>query len=98
MYNDQPCDACDYFDPVLRGKQGKLTETSWGWCAKKSVYPYKEGPGQKFPVGVMRVASADELAKPVIVQVNQVMSHCKDYKSRKTKQSKASLLQLLKNT
>ena len=45
MYNDKPCDTCDHYDPVLKGKQGKLVNTVWGWCAERSVYPHTEGPG-----------------------------------------------------
>lgn len=96
MYNDKPCTSCDYFDPILKGKQSKRVETVWGWCAKKSVYPYQEGPGQKFPEGVTRL-SEPGLAKPVIVKVGQVIEHCRDFKARRVKQSKIALLEAMKN-
>lgn len=97
MYNDKPCDTCDHYDPVLKGKQGKLVNTVWGWCAERSVYPHTEGPGQQFPAGVKRVAAPSDLAIPVIVKVGEVVAHCKTYKARKVKQSKAALLQVMKN-
>ena len=62
--NDKPCGECQHFDVIIRGKR----ETKHGWCAKKSKYPAKEGPGQVFPEGVERVGNG-ELAQPVIVGV-----------------------------
>jgi hypothetical protein len=70
--NDTPCGRCAFYDPLL-GSGGKDTEM--GWCAKRSVYPFQEGPGQVFPLGVERVASK-ALAKPFIVKKGQVVSAC----------------------
>jgi hypothetical protein len=97
MANTRPCDECENFDPVLRGvtAQGKTRETPWGWCAKKSVYPANEGPGQRFPEGVKR-AAADVLAEPVIVKRGQVVSNCPDFQKRAPRPSKMDLLKQLK--
>jgi hypothetical protein len=104
MLNDKPCDTCDHFDVVLRGNSGKKVkgklvsgtrETDWGWCAKKSVYPHTEGPGQRFPLEVKRVDKPEDLAKPVIVRKGQVAEHCTHFTSKKIKPSKAELLKTL---
>lgn len=91
MYNNKACDTCEYFDPVLKGKHGKTVETIWGWCAKKSLYPTKEGQGQIFPPGVKR-ANEGEMPKPVIIRKGQVVSNCTLYQVRKTKPSKKDLV------
>jgi len=70
--NTIPCGRCAYYDPLV-GPRGK--DTKRGWCAKKSKYRAKEGPGQLFPPGVDRVA-AGELAKPVIVKKLVVIGPC----------------------
>jgi hypothetical protein len=93
MANENPCKTCDYFDPVIRARK----ETSWGWCAKKSVYPHKEGPGQVFPAGVKRVDNPQDLAKPKIVQRTQVVKECTFHKPRKNKPNKADLLKAMEN-
>lgn len=95
MYNNKTCDTCDHFDPVLKGKHGKVVETVWGWCAAQSIYPTNEGPGQKFPAGVTRAAEG-EMAKPKIVRKNEVIPSCKLFKARRNKPSKADLLEKLK--
>lgn len=91
MFNDKPCDTCDYFDPVLRGTNKGVRSTKWGWCAKNSVYPTRENPGQVFPAGVKR-AAVGERAKPVIVKVGQVVTQCTLYSIKKVKKSKADLM------
>lgn len=91
--NDKPCNTCDFFDPIIRARK----ETIWGWCAKKSIYPYKEGPGQVFPAKVNRVDSPDKRAKPKIVRQNQIVTGCPYYKPRKNKPNKADLLKSLEN-
>lgn len=95
-FNDKPCNTCEYFDPVMRGQpaQGGVKETNWAWCSKKSKYPFREGPGQKFPAGVERVAEG-ELGQPVIVRKNQIVQNCTTYTARSVKPSKADLLKQL---
>ena len=96
MGNDKPCDSCDYFDPVLRGAlKGGLRDTVWGWCAKRSVYPTKEGPGQKFPADVQRMEDPASPAKPYIVKRGQVENTCNDYVQKRVSVSKADLLRKL---
>lgn len=94
-YNDKPCDTCQYFDTVMRGDpKGGLRETNWAWCVKKSKYPFKEGPGQKFPAEAVRVAEG-EAAVPVIVKRGNVVSHCNMYTARGASPTKADLLKQL---
>jgi hypothetical protein len=69
--NETPCGRCSFYDPLI-GSSGK--DTGMGWCAKRSAYPAKEGPGQVFPPGVERVTGP--LAKPFIVKKGQVLSSC----------------------
>lgn len=84
------CGSCEHYDPVLRGTK----ETKWGWCAKKSVYPAKEGPGQLFPVGVKRVEGG-ALAEPCIVRKEQIVPNCPVYTIRKVRPSKQELVDKL---
>lgn len=95
-FNDKPCDTCEHYDPVMRGRSagGGLKETNWAWCAKRSKYPSKEGPGQKFPAGVER-AEAGAMAEPCIVRKGQVVTNCRTYAERSAKLSKADLLKQL---
>jgi hypothetical protein len=94
--NDKTCDTCQSFDNVLRGvaSKGGLRETNWGWCAKYSTYPAKEGPGQRFPLGVTRAAEG-EPSIPVIVKKGQVVPNCDSYTPRGNAPSKADLLKQL---
>jgi len=93
---DNSCDTCVNFDPVLRGVSGgKLRDTIWGWCAKKSVYPCKEGPGQVFPNGVARVDDPAVPAKPYLVKRGQVVRDCPMYVKSTAIVSKAQLLEKL---
>jgi hypothetical protein len=71
--NDQPCGKCVKFDPVV-GPRNKAN--SFGWCAARSVYPAKEGPGQRFPPDVQRVADPSAPAKPLIVYQDKVEKGC----------------------
>lgn len=96
MVNDKPCDSCSNFDPVLRGAlRGGLRDTAWGWCASRSVYPAKEGPGQVFPDGVKRVEDPSLPAKPFIVRRGQVVPGCAQHVVKKTTVSKADLMKKL---
>jgi hypothetical protein len=70
--NETPCGRCHFYDPLL-GSDWK--DTGMGWCAKRSVYPFQEGPGQVFPPGAERVP-AGELAKPFIVKKGQIVAPC----------------------
>lgn len=88
--NDKPCEQCEHYDVIIRGKK----ETKHGWCAKKSKYPAKEGPGQIFPSGVQRVAHG-EPAQPVIVQGTEVQSRCASFRPKRKKQSKRDLIKKL---
>lgn len=72
--NDKPCGSCVNFDRVS-------VRSSHGRCAVQSVYPYKEQPGQSFPVGVKRAAPG-VLAKPVIVTKLQIVGNCAKYRSK----------------
>jgi hypothetical protein len=72
-----------------------LKETIWGWCAVKSVYPFKEGPGQVFPPNVARVEDPAMPAKPHIVQRGQVVEGCSKYVKRTALLSKADLMNKL---
>lgn len=96
MSNDKPCDTCEHFDPVLRGAlKAGLKPTVWGWCAKRSVYPAVEGPGQAFPEGVERVSDPAQPAKPHLVKRGDVDAKCNTYIAKRTAVSKADLLKKL---
>ena len=75
---DQPCNTCQFYDPILRGtgRQGKH-----GRCAAKSVYPNVEQKGQSFPPGVKRAAPG-KLAEPVIVIGVETMTMCNLYRKK----------------
>ena len=72
MSTTLPCGKCAHYDPLL-GPNEK--DTGMGWCAKRSVYPHKEGPGQVFPADVKRV-SFGELAQPFITHKGDVVATC----------------------
>lgn len=94
--NSNPCDKCASFDPVLRGALGGgLRETTWGWCAQKSVYPAKEGPGQKFPEGVARVDDPSTPAKPFLVRRGETVKNCTLYSAKQVAVSKADMIKKL---
>jgi len=96
--NQKTCTSCEHFDPVLRGQPGgTVRETVWGWCTLRSIYPTKEGPGQKFPEAVRR-AEEGQLAKPYIVKKGQVVLHCYDYVDRQPRLSKIDLLKELQKS
>lgn len=95
MLNNKPCDTCNFFDPILKGGQKGLKETEWAWCAKKSVYPLKEGPGQLFPPNVTRVEKASDPARPVILRKGEVKSNCDMHTPRKALHTKQDLLKKL---
>jgi len=90
--NEQPCGKCNYYDVILRGTGKGLRPTSRGWCAKKSIYPIKPGPGQVNPPGVKRVTKADEPAKPHIVAETQVVGNCTHFMPQRIKLTKEELI------
>lgn len=75
--NTYACKKCVHYDRI--GDEEK--KSRHGWCAKKSLYPHKEQPGQVFPLNVRRV-KAGSLAKPVIVAGNEVQVHCTDFTAK----------------
>lgn len=72
MSNTVPCGQCVHYDPLLGSNE---KDTGMGWCAKRSLYPHKEGPGQVFPPDVQRVAFG-ALARPFITKKKSVISPC----------------------
>jgi len=71
--NQLRCQDCKFYDPILppRGKQN-----THGWCSQCSVYPFKEGPGQRFPPGVKRVKEPGLPARPRIVRADELVDYC----------------------
>ena len=96
MMNDKKCEDCQHFDPVMRGTNRGLRTSNWAWCAKHSVYPMKEGPGQHFPEGVTRMTDPDSPAKPKIVRVGEVVVNCTRFQEKRHTLSKADLLHKIK--
>jgi len=95
--NEHKCEDCNHFDPVMRGNNKGLRQTDWAWCAKKSIYPVNEGPGQKFPAGVQRMTDPDKPAEPKIVKKGEVVSNCTDFMEKRQVLSKEDLLSKVKN-
>jgi hypothetical protein len=79
MANKIKCKDCRNYDPI---RSGQTRNPQHGWCAVKSIYPFKEEVGQVFPPGVRRVESPDELAKPTIVEGNKVIPGCIQVKAK----------------
>ena len=96
MLNDKPCEGCRHFDPIMRGTNKGHRNTKWAWCAKHSIYPLKEGPGQQFPMGVKRMTDPAAPAKPRIVKVGEVVTNCSDFSEKRQTLNKAELLKTLK--
>ena len=71
--NKEKCGTCKYFDRLV-GPRNKAQ--MFGWCAARSVYPAKEGPGQSFPAGVKRMDDPAKPAKPLIVYQDTVDAGC----------------------
>lgn len=72
MPNALPCGECAFYDAIA-GSKGK--DVKMGWCAKRSRYPFKEGPGKVFPPEVQRVAEGQS-AKPYIVYKLRTLDFC----------------------
>lgn len=79
MPNTLKCSSCKFFDPI---RSGKLKKVQYGWCAARSIYPYKEEKGQSFPPGVRRADSAETPATPYIVEGNQILAFCIQVKAK----------------
>lgn len=77
--NENPCGKCAHYDRVLGPRN---TANPFGWCAARSVYPAKEGPGQKFPAGVRRVDDPSKPAKPLIVYQDTVDRGCTRFQKK----------------
>lgn len=77
MSNTNPCGKCKHYDPSI-GARGRVNP--FGQCSLKSIYPAKEGIGQKFPPNVKRMDDPAKPAKPVIVHAARVEAHCADFK------------------
>ena len=77
--NNLKCSECKYYAPI---KSGRSKNSFHGWCSVKSLYPFKEGPGQVFPPGVRRVESPDTPAKPEIVEGAKVVKNCTQVKKK----------------
>lgn len=86
--NNNPCETCDHYDPILRGTK----PTTMGWCARRSLYPYADSPGQVTPPGARRVANPEDPAVPVIVQAKQVVSACQTHVPKRAKLTKADMI------
>ena len=79
--NEHPCVECMHYDVIKPGNvEKKLAPGQHGWCAVKSVYPYKEQEGQTFPPGVRRAAPG-MFPLPVIVVGTEVVGHCTDFRA-----------------
>ena len=69
----EKCGDCRHYDQLTGARNKKM---DYGWCASRSVYPAKEGPGQVFPDGVKRVDDPIKPAKPLIVYATTVDAGC----------------------
>lgn len=88
MANANPCKTCEHYDPILRG----MKETAQGWCVKRSLYPYRDSPGQVTPANAQRVANPNDPASPHLVEGAGVRSDCLLFQARKPRVSKADLM------
>lgn len=71
--NTNACGTCKNFDQLI-GPRNKAQQ--FGWCAARSVYPAKEGPGQVFPPNVKRMSDPSVPSKPLIVYQDTVDTGC----------------------
>jgi len=71
--NTNACGTCKNFDQLV-GPRSKAQP--FGWCAARSVYPTREGPGQAFPPNVKRMDDPEKPAKPLIVYQTTVDAAC----------------------
>lgn len=71
--NTVKCENCKNYDVI---RSGKTKTPKHGWCVPRSLYPFKEGPGQTFPANARRVESPEDAAKPEIVTGALVLASC----------------------
>lgn len=71
--NTVKCGDCKFYDPLV---SGHVKRPAHGWCAARSTYPMKEGPGQVFPPGVKRMTSEGKPSKPFIVTGAGIVETC----------------------
>lgn len=76
---DHPCNDCANYDPIV-GRESKLT--GFGHCVPRSIYPFKEGPGQTFPKDATRVTSPTGLPKLEVVRATEVKPACPLFRSK----------------
>lgn len=76
--NNQPCGQCRHYD-VIRGPLRRAT--GMGRCAARSIYPTKEGPGQRFPAGVKRAAEG-AMTKMEVVRDSEIVAACTLFEAR----------------
>lgn len=76
--NNLKCGDCHYYDVQFLIVKGERKNSTFGRCAKRSLYPAKERDGQVFPPDVERAAE-DEIIPPekiLIVDGKSVRSEC----------------------
>ena len=75
--NTIPCKSCVNFEPSSKYRGGKRTDTWFGWCKARSVYPEQEwNPAKPFDVDVKRVATRGARSEPFIVDVAETLTTC----------------------
>jgi hypothetical protein len=80
--NSYPCKSCIHFDAIHLGGGDGNRYHNRGRCIQKSLYPFKEEPGQSFPVNAKR-APEGQLAQFCIVHGDEVMEGCSLFQARK---------------
>lgn len=78
MSNTIKCQDCVFYDGQQKFTQAGQKPAWYGWCAKKSIYPFKAPDGQVIPPDAMRADEEDPIAKPFIVQGSKVRVDCTD--------------------
>ena len=78
MSNSTKCMNCVFYDPQQKFTGRGFKDAWYGWCAKKSVYPFKAPSGQVIPPDVQRATEEEPIAKPFIVEGNKVRLDCTD--------------------
>lgn len=76
--NKTPCGECVHYDPREKFTPLGPQPASYGWCAKKSVYPHKAPDGMVIPEGAQRADSDAAVCAPVIVRPKTVVPACTD--------------------
>ena len=76
--NNVKCQDCVFYDGQQKFTPRGPKDAWYGWCAKKSVYPFKAPDGQVIPEGVQRASEDEPIAKPFIVHGGKVQIACAD--------------------